>query len=580
MEIPEPKRRWAELRRAAESRLRTHGADALDLGGDQTQLIHELQVHQVELEMQKDELIVAQAEVARSFVRYQRLFDLAPVACVTLDRTGRVQDCNSRAATLFGVGRSQLGGQPLQKFMPQLAADILHRHLRSVFAGSAKQECTVALEQLGTKRGSFPVRIESIVVPEEAGQRVQCQSMLVNLSEVHGGEDALRTPQTATTTADTPAHAIAGSDAKGTKESPNKATERLDSLREQRDVAERMLATAPVIVLVLDLDGGIVRFNRCFEDITGYDLDEVRGADWFTTFLPEHDKERLREAFARTLRGEITSAMIHPIRTKGGGVVEIEWHDTLLRDGRANVCARLSIGLHATKRRQLEESQRLAAVGEFAAGVAREIHNPVNSIFNHALLLLDGAPVRDSCKIILEQGAKVSGIVKHLQQFARGERWAPQSTSLADVINRTILALGENLERHGIRFQVEVPVDLPTVLAHAQQLQQVLLNLLTNARDALQSIRTGVRLVTVRAVVEDGVSVSCSVRDNGPGIPPDFAPRIFEPFVTTKRALGGAGLGLSVSKSIIESFGGKLTVRSVPGQFAEFTFELPLAASS
>jgi signal transduction histidine kinase len=287
----------------------------------------------------------------------------------------------------------------------------------------------------------------------------------------------------------------------------------------------------------------------------------------------------IQSAFMRTLWGEIAPAAIHPIRTKRGSKVEIEWHNAVLRGAGGNVCAALSIGLDVTKRRQVDGSRRLATVGEFAAGVAREITNPVDTIVNCAMLLLDGSPVSDNCRIILDEGARISGIGKHLLQFTRGARGAPQPTSLAEVVGRAVGLLGEEFERHGIRLQVEVPRDLPPVLAHPQQLQQVLLNLLTNAKDAFQLTWTGSRLVTVRAGVDDGTTVSCCVRDNGPGIARDLATHIFEPFMTTNRERGGAGLGLFVSRSIIESFGGRLTVQSVPGEFAEFTLELPQTAN-
>lgn len=154
----------------------------------------------------------------------------------------------------------------------------------------------------------------------------------------------------------------------------------------------------------------------------------------------------------------------------------------------------------------------------------------------------------------------------------------PDPTSLATVIARTVSLFGESLKRRGILLEVEVPAELPPVIAHPQQLQQVLLNLLTNAKDALQhdSPRED-RRIEVRACTDENAAVRCSVRDNGPGIPSDLRARIFEPFVTTKRSRGGTGLGLSVSRSIVESFGGTLDVRSVLGEFAEFSFVLPQA---
>ncbi|HEX6810400.1 MAG TPA: PAS domain S-box protein [Planctomycetota bacterium] len=669
MEERNPKKQWTELRRAAESRLaRMAGAGAPEGLQNAAELVHELQVHHAELEMQNEELRAAQIELGRSRDRYRRLYDLVPVGVVVTDPSGRVRESNSWAAKLLGVAHSELVGRPLQKYMPEASANVFHHHLRSVFAGSARHACELEFERRGAAHGrSIPVRVESLVFADDAGNRTLCQSVLMNLAEIREAQESLRTSEARTTTIlHTAADAIVSSDVEGTIESFNRAAELLfgyaaaevigrnvrmlmpgqhseqhagyirrylstgvsrilgkesreveglakdgrqfpldltigewwdrgerkfaavmhdasqrkaaaDSLREERDFAERLFQTAPVIVLVLDGEGRVVRFNHCFERLTGYGIGEVRGADWFTTFLPEGDHVHAREVFAGALGGENTSGTVNAIRTKGGTNVEVEWHNTVLRDAQGRVSGVLAIGLDVTRRRQLEESQRLEAVGELAAGVAHEINNPLNTIVNCAQLVLDGDPARDNCQIIMEEGVRISGIVKDLLQFARDDRGTPQPTCLAEVVGRTVRLLGENLKRHGIRLQVEVPPELPPVLAHPQQLQQVLLNLLINAKDSLHAHARESRLVTVHARAEEGNMVSCRVRDNGPGIPPDLARRIFEPFVTTKRARGGTGLGLSVSKSIIERFGGRLTVESVPGEFAEFTFVLSQA---
>ena len=126
------------------------------------------------------------------------------------------------------------------------------------------------------------------------------------------------------------------------------------------------------------------------------------------------------------------------------------------------------------------------------------------------------------------------------------------------------------------RSTVEVPDDLPLVRGRPQQLQQVLLNLLINAKDALTGCEMQDRRVWLTAAPHaDGVRLS--VRDNGPGVPAAMRPHIFEPFVTSKRARGGTGLGLSVSKSLLETYGGNIEVVGEPGHGAEFRIWLPIA---
>lgn len=225
---------------------------------------------------------------------------------------------------------------------------------------------------------------------------------------------------------------------------------------------------------------------------------------------------------------------------------------------------------------KLAQTERLVAVGELAAGVAHEVNNPINTIINCAQLIADGDDAGSNCEIIREEGQRIAEIVRDLLQFARDDRDRAQPTSVPEVVARTLRLLGENWKRHGISLHVDIPEDLPAVQARPQQLQQVLLNLLINAKDALGSCERDRRQVWLAAVVVDS-GVRLTVRDNGPGIPSDLGNRIFEPFVTTKRARGGTGLGLSISKSIIEGYGGTIGFESQVGEGTEFGVWLPLA---
>jgi two-component system sensor kinase FixL len=223
---------------------------------------------------------------------------------------------------------------------------------------------------------------------------------------------------------------------------------------------------------------------------------------------------------------------------------------------------------------KLAQAERLAAVGELSAGVAHEINNPINTVINCAQLIKDGDPAGPNCDVIIGEGERIASIVKDLLQFARDDRDRPQPTAVPDVVARTLRLIGESLKRHGIGIVLDVPDDLPLVHARAQQIQQVLLNLLINAKDALVQGVSEAREVRLKAAIIDG-GVALVVRDNGPGIEPRLRDRIFEPFMTTKRARGGTGLGLSISKSIVEGYGGRIDVESEPGHGAEFRVWLP-----
>lgn len=223
---------------------------------------------------------------------------------------------------------------------------------------------------------------------------------------------------------------------------------------------------------------------------------------------------------------------------------------------------------------KLAQTERLAAVGELAAGIAHEVNNPINTIINCAQLILDDDEKDENSRIIIEEGQRIAEIVRDLLRFARDDRDTPQPTSIPEVVQRTLRLVGENLKRHGVGLVVTVPDDLVQVLARPQQIQQVLLNLVINAKDALIHFQREGRRIEIAARGVDG-GVELTVQDNGPGIPEHLGSRIFEPFVTTKRARGGTGLGLSISKSIVEGYNGTIGVTSVPGEGATFRIWLP-----
>lgn len=232
---------------------------------------------------------------------------------------------------------------------------------------------------------------------------------------------------------------------------------------------------------------------------------------------------------------------------------------------------------------RLAHTERLAALGELAATVAHEVNNPVNTIINCAQLVKDGDDDPQLLQHITEEGVRIASIVRDLLDFARDRHDENSTVHVGDVVRRTLSLSQGRIEKHGIRLRVDLAPDLPALRARSQQLQQVLLNLLLNARDALvgdgrSSVQPGKEIAIRAEPAGNGVHrmIRLSVRDNGPGIAPENLERVFQPFFTTKADRGGNGLGLAVSRGIVQEHGGTLTVRSEPGEFCEFIVELPV----
>ena len=230
---------------------------------------------------------------------------------------------------------------------------------------------------------------------------------------------------------------------------------------------------------------------------------------------------------------------------------------------------------------QLIQSEKLAAVGQLVSGVAHEINNPLTSIAGLAEFLQErvgpASAEAEHLRVIHEQAERAGRIVRNLLTFARKTTPGDALVDLSDTIGRSALLLGYELHLHGTEM-VQDRMDEPLpVRGNGDELQQVLLNLITNAGHALRALPPGQRRRVTLICAREGERVVVRVRDTGPGVPAELVPQLFTPFFTTKEPGEGTGLGLSLSFRIIESHGGRLAYQPVAGGGAEFWFSLPLA---
>lgn len=230
---------------------------------------------------------------------------------------------------------------------------------------------------------------------------------------------------------------------------------------------------------------------------------------------------------------------------------------------------------------QLMQSEKLASVGTLVSGVAHELNNPLTSIAGLSEFLLEQGgeadPSREHLRVINDQAERASRIVRNLLSFARKSPAERVPLDLGDAAQRTVQLMSYELRRSDIALETEVQEGLPPVLGNRDELQQVILNLLTNAAYAIGKLPAGAaRRIKVRCTAEAG-RIIVRVQDSGVGIPPEVAAQLFDPFFTTKPPGEGTGLGLFLSYGIAEGHGGTLTHDSVPGQGATFALAIPAA---
>jgi signal transduction histidine kinase/CheY-like chemotaxis protein len=230
--------------------------------------------------------------------------------------------------------------------------------------------------------------------------------------------------------------------------------------------------------------------------------------------------------------------------------------------------------------RHLIQSEKLASLGETIAGIAHEINNPMTSILSHAQLLTlhRGGPADEaSIGVIVQEAKRTADLVKNLLAFSRKESKQREVVNAYELIRQAVNLKRYQFRVNNIQLVVEPTTELLPVSVTASQMQQVLLNLLNNAEQAIsKNGRPGIIQV---AATRKGERVIITVSDNGTGIPAHVLPNIFDPFFTTKKLGEGTGLGLSIAHTLIENHGGSIYARSSPGNTV-FTIELPLAAES
>jgi PAS domain S-box-containing protein len=360
---------------------------------------------------------------------------------------------------------------------------------------------------------------------------------------------------------------------------------------------EGMFASSMVGILFWDVEGNITDANDKFLKIVGYTRREILSgaARWRDMTPPEYREQDDRALVEIAVTGAMTPIEKEYIRKDGSHVPILLGAASLPGPGLNGVAFVMDITTRkqAEKERlqmeaQLRRSQKLESIGTLAGGVAHEINNPINGVMNYAQLIIDNTDETDGripelAGEIVNETERVAAIVRNLLQFARQDKQQHQSPARMADITESTLSLIRTVMRHDqILLKIDVPEDLPTVQCRSQQIQQVLMNLMTNARDALNERYSGhddgkTMSVVAREIQEDGIRwVRTTVEDHGTGISEEVCDRLFEPFYTTKPDKSGTGLGLSISYGIVEDHGGRLTVESEVDKYARFHMDLPV----
>jgi PAS domain S-box-containing protein len=471
--------------------------------------------------------------------RYRDLMERASDAIYTLDRQATITSANAATSALLDMPRDQLIGRSMIPFIDPAELDALRSHFHAARAGE-------------------PRRYECHLVRADGSKRL----LSVSNTPIREGEEVVGILGIARDVTD----------------------ERDAGVALQRAEARyvRLVESASDSIFTVDEEGVFTSVNRALEGGVGRVRGELLGRH-FTEIFDERDRGTVWEMFTETLKGESVRR-------------EVRYHGAAGTSATANivtapiidasrVVGALAILRDVTEERalmaQFVRQERLAALGQLVSGVAHELNNPLASISAHAQLvdhaIATGEDAHEAARVIAAEAVRASKIVGKLLTFVRQGDTERMRVDLNLVLRDTIELRSYGLGVQQIELVTRFDEHLPGVDGDPSQLQQVFVNLLANAEQAVIAGAQSRRVEVATEHVSGKVRVT--VRDSGVGIPPEHIDRIFNPFFTTKPRGLGTGLGLSISDGIVREHGGRLYVQSSPGAGTTFLVELPVSGS-
>ncbi|MEZ4648184.1 MAG: PAS domain S-box protein [Candidatus Eisenbacteria bacterium] len=553
---------------------------------DRTEIAFCVEWSGIEPESQIRELAAENRRLANEKNKYQTIFESLANPMIVTGPGGRIVDLNQSAKRLFGYGKGP----------------------SSVYYGRHDQRVSLA---------SLEERVRQLYLRslDAVGEETSWSLPDTRRDEAESGpkaEGALRVFNVGFAQMLDVSHKFAGLTVTLNDITERKRTEA--ELEGERDFAESLIDTAPAIVLVLDLEGRIVRFNRYMEELTGYTSEEVAGREWFELFLPERDREKARGRFRRLVEGAMVQSTASPIRAQDGRMHEIEWYETVLRRGEGPVTGILAVGMDITERAflqsQLSQAQKLESIGQLAAGIAHEINTPTQFIGDNLRFLREAfaellpALARIRAKVecdenldleyleeevpsaidqALEGVERVATIVRSMKEFSHPGKDKKEPADLSNAIRHTI-TVARNEWKYVADVVTDFGEDLPCVPVLLGEFNQVILNLVINAAHAIEEAGGGKRgpkgTITVSTSESEGF-VEIRVSDTGTGMSEEVRERAFDPFFTTKPVGRGTGQGLALARAVIvNKHHGTIDIESELGRGTTFVIRLPIEASA
>ncbi|MBN2062630.1 MAG: Cache 3/Cache 2 fusion domain-containing protein [Deltaproteobacteria bacterium] len=362
-------------------------------------------------------------------------------------------------------------------------------------------------------------------------------------------------------------------------------------LRETKEFLENIMQSSVDGIITTDMKGKITYVNKALEDMTGISRDKLLNQHVSTIYVRGILQAREVMAFLKESKRAENYEM--GIKRKDGKKIAISTSLFMLRDEDGKDIGTAGIFKDITEQKILEyklkaararliETSKMRALGELVAGVAHEINNPLmaSKTLLHVILnnIPEDWPERDRLELINKCNDRIEKIVEHLRGFSRQTDSDFQKININTPIENALMLSGQHLLSNNIIVHKKLSQNLPEINGSVNQLEQVFLNLITNAKDAMDEIGDKKELIVSSYLdrEETNPMVIVSIRDTGPGIPEKYLHKVFEPFFTTKVVGKGTGLGLSLCFGIIENHGGRIEIVNKKSRGAEFRVLIPV----
>ncbi len=486
-----------------------------------------------------------------SELRFRSLFENAAIGMIVLDSEGRILEANQALGDFLGYHPQELSTLSVKEVShpdDRDETETLYRQVRQGSRDLIEYEKRY-LRKDGTEVWGF---VSIRWLKNENGRAGHGIAILIDIDERRRAEERLRRSE------------------ENSQRLSREYQVLLDGIRD------------PLLLLTPELN--VVWANRSAAESCGRTPEEIRGLACHQICLnraaacPECVARRtLADAAPASGRisapdGRVWDIRTFPIHDKDGKVVKVIEHSQ-------NITETLRLQEEAAR------SAHLASLGELAAGVAHEINNPINGIINYAQLLGDKLAAdsreKEMTARIIREGERIATIVRNLLSFARMRPEQKTRVSVCEVLLDAYVLVEAQLRKDGTEVVLDLPPHLPEILAHGQQLQQVFLNLASNARYALNEKYPGrhpekILAISARCHHDRGRKrLRLAFRDQGVGIPAEVLDKVLDPFFTTKPNGAGTGLGLSISHGILSDHGGSLHIESEAGAYTCVTVDLP-----